>query len=126
MVVVSVVFTVVFAVVGLKIVVFAKNNKIFRYRVVAVPTPRMTAKDSTHGQNESLENSVSAECFQRILGTGRRKSASGRRKRRNADLIGAYQGYEWKCQNLPDESPDLIRWLFHLLTVLPVFRSGGL
>ena len=109
MVVVSVVFSVVFAVVRRKFVVFSKNNSFLRHRVVSVSAPGMASEDSSNCQIETLENSMFAECLERILRTGRSESACSRGQRGDAHLVEAYQGNEWEYQNLSDYSPDFIR-----------------
>lgn len=57
--------------------------KRFGHRVIPVPTPRMTAQETATRQIQPLQRPMLADGINSVLGASRRKTASGRKQRRN-------------------------------------------
>lgn len=69
-------------------------NRALRNGVIAAASPGMAAQYPAQRKPEALQGTVFAECLQRILAAGGRKTAGRRFQRRYAQLIEFYQQYE--------------------------------
>ena len=67
-----------------------RRSFVLRYGVVTAAAPRVATDYTFQGKQTSFEGSVFFDCFQGILGTGRRKTACGRCMWRDGCLIEAY------------------------------------
>ena len=75
-------------------------------RVVATPSPGMTAEESFECEPTAFECAIFAECFDGILRAGGCKSASRVGfQRRDADLIEADKRHEWGTGYAPKFCP---------------------
>lgn len=74
--------------------------KSFRHRVIPVSAPRMTAQETAARQIQPFQRPMLTDGIDRILGTSRCKTASGRKQRRNdlpIEIDGQQQQKRYHC-----------------------------
>lgn len=63
----------------------------FRNGIVATSSPGMAASNSLYSQITAIKNAMNLQSLISIAGARGFKAASGRRKRRNGDLVKSYE-----------------------------------
>jgi len=84
-----------------------------RYGVIAAATPRMTAQNALKSQPSAFERPIFLNSLNSILGTCRRKSATGRCIWRNGCLIKP----DRENEQLSQKTVNDMQQMFHILSL---------